>query len=61
MGEDVVNRLSECALDVPFILLEQENLPETFERICANRVQFEWEGNSSAKTLQCAGVELACG
>jgi response regulator RpfG family c-di-GMP phosphodiesterase len=61
ISEDVVNRLSECAPEVPFILLDQENSPETFERICANRVQFEWEGNPLAKTLQCACVELACG
>lgn len=62
ISEDVVNRLSECAPDVPFILLDQENSPpEAFEQICANRVKFEWEGNPLAKTLEVAGVEVTCG
>ncbi|MFZ2147992.1 MAG: hypothetical protein WAV28_12290 [Sedimentisphaerales bacterium] len=58
--DNVVNRLSKCAPEVPFILLEKENLPEAFERICANRVKFKWEGNPLAKTLEAAGVEVTC-
>lgn len=61
ISNDVVNQLSECAPEVPFILLDQENSPETFELICAHRTKFEWERNPLAKTLEEAGVEVTCG
>jgi len=61
VSNDVVNQLSECAPEVPFILLDEENSPEAFELICANRAKFEWEGNPLAKTRKGAGVEGACG
>ena len=61
ISNDVFNQLSECAPEVPFILLDQENSPETFELICAHRAKFEWEANPLAKTLEEAGVEVTCG
>lgn len=60
ISNDVVNQLSECAPEVPFILLDEENSPEAFELICANRAKFEWEGNPLAKTLEEAGVAVTC-
>jgi hypothetical protein len=61
ISDDLVERLSECAPDVPFILLDQEDSPETFERICAHRAKFEWEANPLAKALKEAGVAVTCG
>ena len=61
ISNQVVTRLSECAPEILFILLDQENSPEAFELICANRAKFEWEGNPLAKTLERAGVEVTCG
>ena len=61
LSSDVIGHLSKCEPEVPFVLLDQENSPEAFEHICAERVKFEWEGNPLAKTLQGAGVEVACG
>ena len=61
ISDDLVDRLSECALDVPFILLDQEDSPEAFERICAHRAKFEWEANPLAKVLKEAGVAVTCG
>ncbi len=60
ISDDVINRLSKCGPEVPFILFEKENSPEEFERICANRAKFDWEGNPLAKTLEGAGVEVGC-
>jgi hypothetical protein len=65
ISDDLVDRLSECAPDVPFTLLAgadlEGDLAEKFELICAHRAKFEWEGNPLAKTLEEAGVEVTCG
>ena len=60
IDDDVVNHLSECAPEVPFILLDKTDSPEIFERICAHRVKFEWETHPLAKTLEGAGIEVSC-
>jgi len=60
VSDDVVNQLSECAPEVPFVLLDNESSSDIFERICANRANFEWEGNPLARTLEGAGVEVSC-
>lgn len=60
VDDDVINQLSECVPDVPFVLLERESSSDVFERICANRAKFEWEGNPLARTLEGAGVEVSC-
>ena len=61
ISDELISRLSECAPEVPFILLNEENSLETFEPMCAQRAEFEWEGNPLAKVLEGAGVELTCG
>ena len=61
ISDEQINRLSECALEVPFILLDEEHPPETIEWICTHRAKFEREGNPLAKVLEGAGVELTCG
>ena len=61
ISDELINRLSECAPEVPFILLGEQNSPETFEQICAHRSKFEWEGNLLANVLEGTGVELTCG
>ena len=61
ISDELVNQLTKCALEVPFILLNEENSLETFEPMCAHRAKFEWEGNPLAKVLEEAGVELTCG
>lgn len=60
LSEDVISQLSECAPDVPFVLLDHDSSSDLFERICANRAKFEWKGNPLAKTLEGAGVEVSC-
>jgi len=60
ISDELINRLRECKPEVPFILLDEENLPETNELICANRAKFEWDGNPLTKVLEGAGVELTC-
>ena len=60
ISDELINRLRGCAPEVPFTLLDEENLPETNERICANRAKFEWEGNPLTKVLEGAGIELTC-
>ena len=61
ISDEVLNRLRECKPEVPFIMLDEENLPETNELICANRAKFEWDGNPLTKVLEGVGVELTCG
>ena len=61
ISDDVVKQLSKCATEVPFILLENENSLEVYERICAHRVKFEWETHPLAKMLEGAGVETNWG
>jgi len=60
ISDKLINRLRECKPEVPFILLDEENLPETNELICANRANFEWDGNPLTKVLEGAGIELTC-
>ncbi len=60
ISDDMVGRLSECAPEVPFILLNETDSPEIFELICAHRAKFEWEGNPLAKTLEGIGVKVTC-
>jgi len=60
INDELINRLRECKPEVPFIVLDEENLPETNELICANRAKFEWDGNPLTKVLEGAGVELTC-
>ena len=65
ISDDLVDRLSECALDVPFTLLAGTDLPtdvaEKFERICARRGQFKLESNQLTNVLKEAGVAITCG
>jgi hypothetical protein len=60
ISDEVLNRLRECAPEVPFILLDEENVLETNEWICLKRAKFEWEGNPLTKVLKEAGVEPTC-
>ncbi len=65
ISDDLVDRLSECALDVPFTLLAGTDLPtdvaEKFELICAHRGQFKPESNRLTNILKEAGVAITCG
>ncbi len=60
ISDKLINRLRECRPEVPFILLDEENLLQTNELICTNRAKFEWDGNPLTKVLEGAGVELTC-
>jgi len=60
ISDEVLNRLRGCAPEFPFILLDEENVPETNEWICLKRAKFEWEGNPLTKVLEGAGIELTC-
>jgi len=65
ISDDLVERLSECAPDVPFTLLAGVNLEgdlaEKFEQICAHREQFKPESNRLTDVLKEAGVAVTCG
>ena len=65
ISDDLVDRLSECALDVPFTLLAGTDLStdvtEKFELICAHRAQFKLESNRLTNILKEAGVAITCG
>lgn len=65
ISDDLVDRLSECAPDVPFTLLAGADLAadvaEKFELICAHREQFKPESNLLTNILKEAGVEVAYG
>lgn len=58
ISDEVLKRLRECAPEFPFILLDEENVPETNEWLCLKRAKFEREGNPLTKVLEGAGVEL---
>ncbi len=60
ISDELVNQLSKCAPEVPFMMLDEEDSPETIEYICAHRVKFEREGNPLTKVLEGAGIELTC-
>jgi hypothetical protein len=65
--DDLIARLSDFALDVPFLLCKekeevQADLTEIFERICEYRTVFKREQNPElADVLRESGVEVACG
>ena len=65
ISDDLVERLSECAPDVPFTLLAgvdlEGDLAEKFEQICAHREQFKPESNRLTDVLKEAGVAVTCG
>ena len=65
ISDDLVERLSECAPDVPFTLLAGVDLAadvaEKFELICARREQFKPESNRLTDVLKEAGVAVTCG
>ncbi|MHC4558527.1 MAG: hypothetical protein ACYTFW_18580 [Planctomycetota bacterium] len=61
ISNGLTDQLSECAPEVPFILLDEGNSQETFERICARRAKFEWDGSPLAQAIEGAGVEVTCG
>lgn len=65
ISDDLVERLSECAPDVPFTLLSgadlAADLAEKFELICAHREQFKPESNRLTDVLKEAGVTVTCG
>lgn len=58
IDDDIVNRLSACAPEVPFVLLDETDSPEIFERICAHRTKYELETSPLAKTLEGAGIYI---
>ena len=65
IGDDLISRLSNFALDVPFLLSggkkTQADLIEIFEKICEYRTQFRQEQNPElAKALMDSGVEVVC-
>ncbi len=65
ISDDLIERLSECAPDVPFTLLAgadlASDLAEKFELICAHRDQFKPESNRLTDVLKEAGVALTRG
>jgi len=64
ISDDLVDRLSECAQDVPFTLLAEADLEgdvaEKFEQICARREPFKPESNRLTNVLKEAGVAITC-
>ena len=61
ISDEVLNRLRACAPEFPFVLLDEENVPQANEWICLKRAKFELEGNPLTKVLEGAGIELTCG
>jgi len=65
-SDDLIARLSDFALDVPFLLSNQEevqaDLAETFDKICEYRAVFKHQQNPElADILIDAGVVVTCG
>ncbi len=64
ISDDLIARLSDFALDVPFLLANEEvqaNLAEIFERICEYRTVFKQEQNPElSDILKESGIEIAC-
>jgi len=64
LSADLITGLSDFALDVPFLLTNEEiqaDLAEIFEKICEYRTQFRQEQNLElADVLRESGVEVAC-
>lgn len=63
ISDDVIARLSDFALDVPFLLANEEvraDLAEIFNKICEYRTVFKPEQNPElADILKDSGVEIA--
>ncbi len=65
-SDDLIARLSDFALDVPFLLCNEEevqaDLAAIFDKICEYRTVFKQEQNPElADVLKDAGVEVTCG
>jgi len=64
LSADLITGLSDFALDVPFLLTNEEiqaDLAEIFENICEYRTQFRQEQNLElADVLRESGVEVVC-
>lgn len=65
LNDDLIARLSDFALDVPFLLCNEEevqaDLAEIFEKICEYRTVFKQEHNPElADVLRESGVEVTC-
>jgi len=56
ISEQLLERLSKCSLDVPFVLVgegdSQVDLGDKFERICADRVKLVPDRNPVAKVIE---------
>lgn len=64
LSSDLVAGLSECALDVPFLLFNEvdvaDDLMEVFEKIGEYRMKFRLQQNPAlADVLREAGIEVA--
>ncbi|MBW8038588.1 MAG: hypothetical protein FVQ85_01160 [Planctomycetes bacterium] len=65
ISDDLIARLSDFALDIPFLLCNEEevqaDLAEIFDKICEYRTQFRTEQNPElAEVLKNNGVEVTC-
>ena len=65
INDDLITKLSDYALDVPILLLDETNVPddlaEIFEKICEYRTGFRQEQNPElADVLKETGVEVPC-
>ena len=64
ISDDVIAKLSDFSLDVPFLLANKEvqtDLAEIFERICEYRTVLKQEQNPElVDVLKESGVEIAC-
>lgn len=65
IGDDVIGRLSDFSLDVPFLLAneqkEQTDLAEIFDKICEYRTVFKQKQKPElADVLRESGVEVTC-
>lgn len=63
VSDDLIARLSDFALDIPFLLAGEEELQadsvEIFEKICEYRTRFRTEQNPElAEVLKDSGVEV---
>jgi len=64
ISDDIITRLSDLALDVPFLLANGEvhaDLAEIFDKICEYRTVFKQEQDPElADIVKENGVEIAC-
>ncbi len=65
ISDDLIARLSDFALDVPFLLWNEEevqaDLAQIFDKICEYRTRFRTEQNPElAEVLQNNGVGVTC-